>query len=207
MKTTSSLDVMVLHPLGNEIEKKTSEICSQDVEDTVVAISDKFKDVKMIVSLGLPRADASLNRKVEKTNILIKEKLSNRKNVYLCDNANLFYRGDAQRGVLNDGLNLTNMGTRKLGRNLKDVLWDMYDLPQVTSETRVEDKAPYKDKNEGFSGYSGVQHGGYRYERDEEYRDYYGNQYGGYQYQQRNGRPGGFSTNGFDSVPRGGRYD
>ena len=65
---------MVPHPLYNEIEKKTPETCSQDVEDTVVVISDKFKDVKMIISLGLPRADASLNRKVEKTNVLIKEK-------------------------------------------------------------------------------------------------------------------------------------
>ena len=65
---------MVLHPLCNEIEKKMSQTCSQDVEDTVVAISDKFKDVKVTVSLGLPRVDASLNRKVEKTNVLIKEK-------------------------------------------------------------------------------------------------------------------------------------
>ena len=39
----------------------------------MVAISDKFKDVKVTVSLGLPRVDASLNRKVEKTNVLIKE--------------------------------------------------------------------------------------------------------------------------------------
>ena len=85
------------------------------------------------------------------------------------------------------------MGTRKLGRNLKDALWDMYDLLQVTSETRVEDRAPYKDQNEGYSGYSGVQRGAYRYKRDEEYRGYYDNQHDGYQQQQRNGRPGGFS--------------
>ena len=138
---------MVLHPLGNEIKKKTPETCSQEVKDTVIAISDKFKNVKMIVSLGLPRSDASLNRKVEKINVLIKENINNRKNVYLCDNANLFYRGEAQRGVLkDDGLHVTNMGTQKLGRNLKDALWDMYDLPLVTSETRVEDRAPYKDK-------------------------------------------------------------
>ena len=70
---------MVLHPLCNEIEKKTPETYSQEVKDTVVAISDKFKEFKMIVSLGLSRVDASLNRKVEKTNILIKEKVSNRK--------------------------------------------------------------------------------------------------------------------------------
>ena len=139
MKTTSSPDIMVLHPLCNEIEKKTQETCSQEVKDTLVAICDKFKEFKMIVSLGLSRIDASLNRKVEKTNTLIKENVSNRKNVYLCDNANLFYRGEAQRGVLkDDGLHLTNMGTWKLGRNLKDALWDMYDLLQVTLETRLD---------------------------------------------------------------------
>ena len=90
------------------------------------------------------------------------------------------------------------MDTRKLGRNLKDALWNMYGLPQVTSETRIEDSAPYKNKNEGYSGYSGIQRGGYRYERDEECRGYYGNQHGGYQQQRRIERPGGFSTNGFD---------
>ena len=47
--------------------------------------------------------------------------MGNKDNVYICDNANLFYRGAAQRRVLkDDGLHLTNIGTRKLGRNLKD---------------------------------------------------------------------------------------
>ena len=84
------------------------------------------------------------------------------------------------------------MGTWKLGRNLKDALWDMYDLPQMTSKTRVEDRAPPKDENEGYIGYSGVQRGGYRYEWDEEYRGYYGNKHGGYQYQQEIGDQAGF---------------
>ena len=139
MKMSDAPDVMILHPLCNEIEHKSPELCTEEVSTVIMDIQDKFKDMKIVLSLGLPRADKTLIRKIEKTNILLKEKIGAKANVYICDNANLFYRGQAQRGVLNhDGLHLTNIGTRKLGRNLKETLWDIFDLPMVTAEHRVD---------------------------------------------------------------------
>ena len=141
MKIDNAPNVMVLHPLCNEIELKSPEICTEEVDTAIKGIEDKFKDMKIILSLGLPRADETLNRKIEKTNILLKERLDNRGNVFFCDNTNLFYRGQAQRGVLkDDGLHLTNIGTRKLGRNLKEALWDIFDLPIITAEQRNDDR-------------------------------------------------------------------
>ena len=66
--------------------------------------------MEILLSLGLPRAGETLNKKV-KTNVLLKENMGNKDNVYICDNANLFYRGEAQRRLLkDDGLHLTNIG-------------------------------------------------------------------------------------------------
>ena len=53
-------------------------------------ISSKYKDSKIIVSLGLPRSKANINTKAEKTNSLIKEKLAGQEHVTVCDNGNLF---------------------------------------------------------------------------------------------------------------------
>ena len=91
MKDSNAPDVMILHPLCNEIEHKNSELCTEEVCTVIKDIRDKFKNSKILLSLGLPRADETLNRKVEKTNILLKEKLGAKENVHICDNANLFY--------------------------------------------------------------------------------------------------------------------
>ena len=62
--------------------------------------------------------------------MLIKESPSNKGNIYFCDNANMFYRGGAQHGILSrDGLHSSGNGTRKLGKNPKNALWDLLDLP------------------------------------------------------------------------------
>lgn len=169
-----SPDVFVLHSLCNEIQDKSPETCTQDISETVDLIEQKFKDMKVLVSLGLPRSDTALNRKIEKTNVLIKEKLSNKSNIYLCDNTNLFYRGAAQHGILNtDGLHLSSIGTRKLGKNLKDALWDLLDLPQVLSVSRdVETtKDRYHNESGKYRNYSDVQRVGYQHRRSNLYKD------------------------------------
>ena len=96
------------------------EECSNQMKSMLNTISTKFEDVKVIVSLRLPRSDNNLNCRIEKTNVLIKELTSGMKNVYICDNSNLFYRVEAQKDILNeDGIHLARDGTRKLGRNMK----------------------------------------------------------------------------------------
>ena len=86
-------DVFVLQSLCNDIKTKSPEACADCIEDIGDTISSKYKDSKIIVSLGQPRSDSNINTKTEKTNILIKEKLAGQEHVTVCDNGNQFYRG------------------------------------------------------------------------------------------------------------------
>ena len=134
-------DIYILQSLCNGLKTKTPEACSDGIAEIVDLIASKFKDSKIIVSLGLPRPDVSTNTKIEKTNILIKERFAGLDHVFLCDNGNLFYRGEAQRGILNDdGIHLSRTGTNKLARNLKGALFDIYDIPWVLYETKRDTK-------------------------------------------------------------------
>ena len=96
----------------------------------------KVKDTKIIVSLGLPNVDMALNRKTEKVNILLKESLVKRKSVHICDNSNLFYRGDAQQGIRKeDGLHLSKAGKKLLARNIRMPLHDAFHIPIITYDS------------------------------------------------------------------------
>ena len=84
-------DAFILQSFCNEIAKKSTNECSKELIDIIDIIESKYKDTLIIVSLGLPRDDVTLNRKIEKIYILMKENLAGRQNVYLSDNSNLFY--------------------------------------------------------------------------------------------------------------------
>lgn len=61
----------------------------------------------------------------------------------VCDNGKLFYKGEAQRGVLNeDGIHLSGSGTSKLAKHLKGTLFDLQDIPWVVYETKQDVKTP-----------------------------------------------------------------
>lgn len=61
-----SPDVLVLPSLCIEIQDISPESCTQDILETVDHIAQKFKDMKMFLSLGLPRSDIAQNRKQRK---------------------------------------------------------------------------------------------------------------------------------------------
>ena len=144
-------DIFILHSLCNDVGGKSPEECSNQMKRIIESITKKYADVKVIISLGLPRQNRDLNRKIEKMNIIIKEMISELENVYLCDNSNLFYKGEAQKGILNeDGLHLARSGTRKLGRNMKEALWGAFDIPIIirfeTNQKRQNNRVtPSKD--------------------------------------------------------------
>ena len=55
----------------------------------------------------------------------------------LCDNSNLFYRGTAQQGILKeDGLLLSKDGTKLLAKNIRESLYDVFDFPIITYNSR-----------------------------------------------------------------------
>ena len=122
---SESYDGIILHLLGNDIIEATPEDCLNKMEDIVRKIKSKGLCEKIIMSLGLPKRDTMINRKVDKLNILIKEKFGETKDVYLCDNSNLSYRGHAANGVLENrpnGKHLTKKGTYILSGNLKHAI-------------------------------------------------------------------------------------
>ena len=135
-------DVFILQSLCNDISKKSADECTKELTDIIDIIESKVKDTRIIISLGLPNGDVALNRKTEKVNILLKESLVKRKSVHICDNSNLFYRGDAQQGILKeDGLHLSKDGTKLLARNIRETLYDVFDIPIITYDS-TEKEAP-----------------------------------------------------------------
>ena len=87
------VDAIVLHMFENDITEQTPEHCSEKLQKLCVDFQKKSKDSKVIVSMGLPRREEAINRKVSKLNVLLQEKLGDMKNVSLCDNSNLFLPG------------------------------------------------------------------------------------------------------------------
>ena len=122
-KKDNRIDGMVLHLFENDIAEYTPEQCIDKLSKITDDIRQKFTDAKVIISMGLPQGDEGINRKISKLNFLLKEKWDGVNNVSLCDNGNLFYRGNPSRGMLNaDGKHLSRQGTRTLGANLKQAI-------------------------------------------------------------------------------------
>ena len=64
MKTNwKKVDVIVLHTLGNDITDEIQEHCSEKLNKLCVDIQKNYKYLKVIVSMGMPRADEEINRK------------------------------------------------------------------------------------------------------------------------------------------------
>ena len=59
-------------------------------------IQKNLNDSKIIESMGIPRADVEINRKIAKFYVLLHDKLGDIKDVYFCDYSNLFYRGQVE---------------------------------------------------------------------------------------------------------------
>ena len=90
-------DAVVLHLLENDIEDETPENCAAKLQKLCKDIEQKAKTSKIVVSMGLPRREESINRKVMKLNVLLQEQLADMDKVSLCDNGNLFYRGQSSK--------------------------------------------------------------------------------------------------------------
>ena len=158
LESSEQQDAFILQSLCNEITKKSADECSKELTDIIDTIESKSRDTKIIISLGLPRDDVTLNRKVEKVNILLKESLTGRQKVHLCDNSNLFYRGAAQQGILKeDGLYLSKDGTKLFAKNIRETLYDAFDFPVITYDSRQNDTPRSPAKRD--SGYEGIKYG------------------------------------------------
>ena len=73
--------------LSNELKTESAEICASGVDDINSKCTSCWPDVKIIISLAIPRLDG-LNAKVELVNAMIKFKFMDKTtgNNSLCDN-------------------------------------------------------------------------------------------------------------------------
>ena len=131
------MDVIVLHLFENDIAEQTPEQCMEKLSKMTNDIKRKLTNVKVILSLGLPQSGEGINRKISKINVLLTEKRGDVNYVSLCDNGNLFYRGNSSSGSLNaDGKHLSRQGTRTLGANLKQTIYKVLGITQGTYQQR-----------------------------------------------------------------------
>ena len=75
--------------LGNDIADETPEHCSEKLNKLCVDIQKNSTDSKIMESMGIPCADVEINLKIAKFNVLLKDKLGDMKDDYLCDYSNL----------------------------------------------------------------------------------------------------------------------
>ena len=134
-KKENRMDAIVLHLFENNIAESTPEQWMDKLSKIIEGIIQKFIEAKIIISMGLPQGDGRINRKISKLNYLLKEKLEDANNISLCDNGNIFYRGNPSRGMLNaDGKYLSRQGTRTQGANLKQTICKALRITQGTRQ-------------------------------------------------------------------------
>lgn len=98
-KPTCSPKVVIYHILCNDIEKYETAVLTKNMEELVANTKSKFPNLKIMISLRLPRRDPEFNLRVNTTNITLQNLFCSDPSVEICDNSNLFYRGYPQRGI------------------------------------------------------------------------------------------------------------
>ena len=76
-----SSSAVILHTLCNDLQNQSPEACMEEMDNLINTINGNCPDMKVIISLGIPRKNEVFNRKVEKLNVLIKENLQSKNNV------------------------------------------------------------------------------------------------------------------------------
>lgn len=118
-------DVIVLHSLTNDVGNFSNEDCVHKMNNIVVKIFQRFKNIKIILSLPTPRADdEKLNNKAQILSLQLKDKFQDVENVTLCDNSNLAYKGRALQKFLapKDNYHLSDSGVSMLAANIRDCI-------------------------------------------------------------------------------------
>ena len=155
IKESDSKDAYILHTLCNEMANRPEDDCVDEVKEMVNVVKEKNDKAKVVLSLGLPRNNTKLNRKIERINNSIKESFAEDNNVEVCDNSNLFYRGNASRGVLeNDGLHLARTGTSVFSKNLKASLMKVLKLKSTKKHNYQQHAQPYYEQQQQLRRFS-----------------------------------------------------
>lgn len=143
----------VLHLSCNDIKLVSPADHANSYCDLVTLIRDKYPRTQVIVSLGLPRKDTTLNNKIEVANAMIKERLFKVQDVVLCDNSNLSYRGRPASGVLEeDGIHVSRRGVFILNQNFRSCVYGSLVETEPRRFQTYRSGYNLQRYNRGFSG-------------------------------------------------------
>ena len=147
LEFTTKPDAFVLHSVTNDIKTHSPQDCVDKMEDIIQVLKGKFDSTKIIISLPTPRLDNStVNNKSFQLSAMLKENFQNDEAIYMCDNSNLAYKGEAlKRYVGDDGVHLTTHGVSLFASNIRDTIDEVLDLPKrITLSKRNNSNYMYR---------------------------------------------------------------
>lgn len=118
-------DVVVLHPLTNDIKNISPEKCAEKLQGVVEDIKKKWKGVGTIISLTTPREDNSFYKvNCEILDGIVKRNFMDYPGVHISDNENMWHGYLPTIELLNpsDKFHLSPKGTSLLASNMKKAM-------------------------------------------------------------------------------------
>lgn len=152
-------DIIIFHSLSNDVKTKSIDECVLQLKEIIENVQQQFSDIKVIISLPLPRGDdETLNNKAQMLSLTIKDRFRNIKNVITCDNTNLSFKGKPiERFYVSDLVHLTTKGTAMLAANMRDCIDSVLGLPH-----RLDSKHDNRDDRSRSNDYGYGQQNSYR---------------------------------------------
>lgn len=115
LEFTTKPDAFVLHSVTNDIKTHSPQDCVDKMEDIIQVLKGKFASTKIIISLPTPRLD---NSTVNNKSFQLNDEA-----IYMCDNSNLAYKGEAlKRYVGDDDVHLTSHVVSHFASNIRDTI-------------------------------------------------------------------------------------
>lgn len=135
----STPQVIGFHSLTNDLKTADVETCVEEMSNITNKALSLFPKANVLISLATPRADSiHYNDSAELLNAMLKRKFRNIKNILLCDNSNMSYKGTPKSKLLDrDGYHLNEEGVTILASNIRQSIEKLCGLePQHTQPVK-----------------------------------------------------------------------
>ena len=143
-----SPDVVVLHPLTNDIKNKPPSECVDDMKNLTDDMETKWPESKIILSLATPRKDSDLYQvNTQVVNALLKRQFIDNQRVTISDNDNMLIYGQPNEQFLDksDGYHLSDQGVSKLAANIKQSIHKVLSIQETPNDAEGKSfHRPYK---------------------------------------------------------------
>ena len=143
-----SPDVVVFHPLTNDIKTKATDECVSLMKDLTDQVEEKWPDSKIIISLATPRNDSNLLQiNTQVVNALLKKEYMDNSKITISDNDNMLLNGQPNEQFLDktDRYHLSDQGVSKLAANIKNSIHEVLSISVSDAEKSLQrSQRPYK---------------------------------------------------------------